>query len=266
MHEAVSDVIAERGQLAAGMSGAVARMLMLSLAAHAVLVAALLFAPGFFTGSAMPEATPMMISLGGAEGPDTGGMNSISTRSIQRVAEPDAKPERPTPPADNPPEMVAPAPVAKPAPKTPPKPIEKPKENASSRKPTAGAAVATGTGRVENPNASPVPFGGLSSGGQGVGGARVEVANFCCPSYLASIVSQIKRNWIEQPGLRGQNTMKFVVQRDGTINGIAVDKSGGQLMDIASERALKTTQKVTPLPAEFTPNSLTIYLIFEYSR
>ena len=266
MHEGVSDIIAERAELAAGMSGVVTRMLLLSLAAHAVLVAALLFAPDFFTGAAPQQSTPMMISLGGAEGPDTGGMNSISTRSVQRVAEPDAKPERPTPPADNPPEMVAPAPVAKPAPRTPPKPVEKPKEKASSKKPTAGAAVATGTGRVENPNASPVPFGGLSSGGQGVGGARVDAPNFCCLAYLNSIVAQIKRNWREQPGLKGQNTMKFVVQRDGTITGIAVDQSGGALMDIASERALITTQKVSPLPAEFTPNSLTIYLIFEYSR
>jgi outer membrane biosynthesis protein TonB len=266
MHEGVSDIIAERAQLAAGMSGAVSRMLMLSLAAHAVLVAALLFAPGFFTGAATHKATPMMISLGGAEGPDTGGMNSISTRAVQRVAEPDAKPERPTPPADTPPEMVAPAPVAKPAPRTPAKPIEKPKENASSRKPTSGAAVAPGTGRVENPNASPVPFGGLSTGGGGTGGVRTNVENFCCPTYLGQIVSQIKRNWSNRQGLAGQNSIKFVIRRDGTITGIEVDESGGQLLDIASMRALQVTGKVTPLPAEFTPNTLTIYLIFEYSR
>lgn len=266
MHEAVSDIIAERAQLSAGMSGAITKMLVVSFVAHAALVAALLIAPDFFTGVATQQSTPMMISLGGAEGPDSGGMNTISNRAVQRVAEPDAKPERPTPPAAKTPEMVAPEPTAKPSPKPPAKPIEQPRETSSSRKPAAGAAVAPGTGRVETPGAPQVPFGGLTTGGGGVGGARVDVANFCCPSYLASIVSQIKRNWIEQPGLRGQNTIKFVVQRDGTITGIEVDKSGGQLMDIASERALRTTQKVSPLPAEYSPNTLTIYLIFEYSR
>ena len=100
MHEGVSDVIAERAQLAAGMSRLVSRMVALSLTAHAVLVAALIFAPQFFTGGLREKATPMMISLGGAEGPDSGGRNTISNRAIQREAEPDAKPERPTPPAE----------------------------------------------------------------------------------------------------------------------------------------------------------------------
>ena len=52
--------------------------------------------------------------------------------------------------------------------------------------------------------------------------------------------------------------------RDGTITGIAVDQSAGQLLDISSERALRVTKQVTPLPREFTGNTLTVYLIFEY--
>lgn len=266
MHEGVSDVIAERAQLASGMTPVVTRMVVLSFAAHALLVATMLFAPSFWTGAKAEKALPMMISLGGAEGPDSGGMNTISNRAIQRVAEPEAKPERPTPPAANAPEMVAPEPLAKPAPKTPPKPIEKPRETASSRKPTSGKEVAAGSGKVETPGAPQVPFGGLTTGGGGTGGARTDVANFCCPTYLSAVVSQIKRNWSEQPGLRGQNTIKFVVRRDGTITGVEVEQSGGQLLDIASMRALQVTKQVSELPAEFTPNTLTIYLIFEYSR
>jgi TonB family protein len=181
------------------------------------------------------------------------------------VAEPEEKITRPTPPAAKPPEMVAPAPTVKPAPKTPPKPVEKPKETSTSSKPTAGAEVKSGSSRVETGGAQ-VPFGGLTTGGGGTGGATVNVQNFCCPAYLTQVVSTIKRNWSERQAVQGKNTIKFTVQRDGTITGIEVAESGGQLLDIASERALRVTKQVQALPPEFTPNTLTIYLVFEYSR
>ena len=261
MREAVSDVLAERAQITDGMS----RMVLVSLAGHALLVASLIFAPDFWAGTVEKESTPMMISLGGAEGPDAGGMTTIAEKAVQRVAEPEEKPSRPTPPAAKPPEMVAPSPVAKPAPKPPPKPIEKPKETSSSRKPTAGTEIKSGSAKVETGGAQ-IPFGGLTTGGGGTGGARVDVENFCCPSYLNTVVSTIKRNWSERQSLSGRNTIKFVVQRDGTITNIEVDESGGQLLDIASQRAIQITKKVQPLPPEFTPDALTIYVIFEYSR
>lgn len=260
MREAVSDILVERAQNTDDMS----RMVLLSLAGHVLLVAALLFAPDFWTSGAQQQETPMMISLGGAEGPEAGGRNTIADRAVQRVAEPEEKPSRPTPPADKPPEMVAPSPVAKPAPpKAPPKPIEKPKTDSSSRKPTAGTEIKTGSAKVETGGAQ-VPFGGLATGGGGTGGARVDVPNFCCPSYLASAVNQIKRNWTQRQAVKGQNTLKFTIQRDGTITNIGVEESGGALLDIASERALRITNRVQPLPPEFTPNSLTVFLIFEY--
>lgn len=259
MREAVSDIISERAQLDDGIS----RMVLLSLAAHALLVASMIFAPSIWTSAVDRDEMPMMITLGGAEGPDAGGMTTIAERAVQQVAEPE-RIARAAPPADNPPEMVAPAPVAKPAPKTPPKPVEKPKES-PTRKPTTGAEVKSGSSRVETGGAQ-VPFGGLTTGGGGTGGARVDVPNFCCPSYLAQVVSTIKRNWSERQSVQGKNTIKFVVQRDGTITGIAVEESGGQLLDIASQRALVVTRQVQPLPPEYTPPTLTVYLMFEYSR
>ena len=259
MREAVDDILAERMQITDGMS----RMVLLSLAGHALLVAALIFAPGFWTGAVEMQETPMMISLGGAEGPEAGGRNTIADRAVQRVAEPDEKPSRPAPPAAKVPEMVAPAPVAKATPKPPAKPVEKPSDKSSTRKPTAGEEIKTGSAKAETGGAA-VPFGGLATGGGGTGGARVDVPNFCCPTYLASVVNQIKRNWSQRQAVRGQNTLKFTVHRDGTITNISVDQSGGALLDIASERALRVTKQVQPLPPEFTPATLEIFLIFEY--
>jgi TonB family protein len=263
MREAVSDILVERAQLTSGIS----RMVLVSLALHLLLVASMYFAPSIWTTSASRDEMPMMITLGGAEGPDAGGMTTIAEKAVQRVAEPEEKITRPTPPAAKPPEMVAPLPEAKPAPKPKPpaKPIEKPKETSSTRKPTAGTEVKSGSSRVETGGAQ-VPFGGLTTGGGGTGGARVDVANFCCPSYLAGVVNTIKRNWTERQPVSGKNTLKFVVLRDGTITGIEVEQSGGQLLDLASQRALVVTKQVAPLPREFTPPTLTIYLEFEYSR
>lgn len=261
MREAVSEILDERAQMTAGMS----RMVMLSLAVHALLVLSMIFAPGFWTSAPAEEETSMMITLGGAEGPDAGGRNTIADRPVQRVAEPEARPERPAPPASKAPEMVVPTPAAKPAPPTTATPIEKPKETSTSKKPTSGAEIKAGAARVETGGAQ-IPFGGLTTGGGGTGGYRTDVANFCCPTYLAGVVSVIKRNWDQRQGTIGQNTIKFVIQRDGTLTDVAVEKSGGQLLDFASERALRVTKEVAPLPREFTNETLTVYLIFEYSR
>jgi TonB family protein len=261
MREAVSDILVERAQITDGMS----RMVLLSLAGHALLVASLVVAPDFWTSTDDKKVTPMMITLGGAEGPDAGGMTTISAKPVQRIAEPDEKPSRPAPPADKPPEMVAPKPEAKPSPKPPAKPIEKPKESSSSKKPTAGEEIKTGSAKAETGGAQ-IPFGGLTTGGGGTGGARVDVANFCCPAYLESVVATIKRNWSQGQGVTGQNTLKFVVNRDGSITNVEVEQSGGPLLDIASQRALAVTRQVQSLPREFTGNTLTIHLIFEYTR
>ncbi len=248
------------------MTDGMSRMVLLSLAGHALLLASMVLAPAFWTSRVDREELPMLISLGGAPGPDAGGMTTITEKPVQRVADAGEKLSRPTPPAPKPPEMAVPAPTPKPAPKTPPKPVEKPKESASSRnKPTAGEEIRSGSSRVETGGAQ-VPFGGLTTGGGGTGGARVDVENFCCDSYLRQVVGAIERNWINRQQLTGRNTIKFVVQRDGTITNVEVDASGGQLLDITSLRAVQTTKKVQPLPPEFTPQSLTIYLDFNYSR
>src|SRR5215210_54438 len=144
MREAVSDIIAERSE---GVEG-VSRMLILSLAGHALLLTVIALKPEFWTGRHKAEAEPMMISLGGAEGPDAGGLNQLSARPVQEVAPPDARPKAEPQPAPAPPEMTAPEPLAKPT-KTTTKPVEKPAEKTTSRKPTTGAEVKTGSAVAE---------------------------------------------------------------------------------------------------------------------
>lgn len=262
MQEAVSEILIDRARETDGLS----RMVGVSLLGHATLLAIIIVAPSrWFASSPADNVSPMMITLGGAPGPDAGGLNPISGQSVQALAESTAKPRVETRPAPKPPEMVAPDPTAKPATKTPPKSIQKPADKSASRTPTTGAAVKEGSSRVDT-GAAPIPFGGLSTGGGGGDGARTDYANFCCPEYLRLMTDQIKRNWQRNQGAAGKVEMKFIVQRDGTITGVEVEKTSGQaLLDQASQRALVLT-RLPPLPREFPERMLTVYLVFEYQR
>jgi TonB family protein len=264
MQEAVSDILHERARE----TESIGRMLGVSMAAHVVLMALIVFLPsGWLMPAAPAEENALMISLGGVEGPDTGGMNPLSGRTAQAVREPDA-PRRPEPaPVADASKMAIPTNVTPAPPKPPPpKPAAKPAERSTSKTPTTGDRVATGSSKVDT-GAPPIPFGGLASqAGGGFGGVRTDYANFCCPEYLRTMTDLIRRNWQRNQGAVGSTHMKFVVQRDGTITGIEVEKSSGQaLLDQAARRALTLT-RLPPLPREFTERQLTVYLEFGFER
>ena len=243
------------------------RMVMLSVLAHGVLISTIVMMPeSWRSPSVEPKATPMMITLGGAPGPQAGGMTTIADRAVQAVAPPEVKPKVEPPPAPKAPEMVAPAPLAKPAPKMPAKPVEKPADKSASKKPTTGTEIKSGSAAVKTGGAA-VPFGGLTTGGGGTGGARVDVPNFCCPAYLEQMVQMIQRNWNRNQGATGTVQMKFTVRRDGLIMNVEVEEpSNIAMLDLESQRALLKTRQLPQLPREFTENTLTVHLIFDYLR
>jgi TonB family protein len=260
MQEAVSDILLARSRDTDGMS----RMLMVSLAAHAVLIVGLVAAPDTWLSSHVEDSeNVMMISIGGVAGPDAGGMTPIAGRAVQRVAEPEAKP-RDVRPAPETPKMVEPTPAAKPAPRI--KPVEKPAERSTSRTPTSGAEVKSGAAAA-NTGGAAVPFGGLSTtSGGGTGAAYTDYANFCCPSYLNTMVQLIQRNWNQNQGATGTVLMKFTVLRDGRIVNIEHEKpSNIFLLDTEAQRALAKTT-LPALPREFPDDRLTVHLYFQYKR
>jgi protein TonB len=267
MHEAVSDVLLDRAREGEGIS----RMVLVSLFAHALLIAGVVVLPASWRiGSTSSDVTPMTITLSNAgTGPDAGGATPISNRPVQTEAPPEAKPTPVAPPAPKPPEMVAPEPAAKPLPKTPPKRNDKPVDKSTSRKPTSGPEVKTGDARVETGGAA-IPFGGLtrpSGGGPASGSPFTDYADFCCPGYLNQMADLIKRNWNQNQGASGQVQMKFTIRRDGTVVDVTVEKpSNISLLDVESQRAILKTARLPPLPKEFTEPVLTVHLIFEYHR
>ena len=258
--DAVSEVIAERTHDADSLP----RMVALSLAAHVALIAAVALAPNPFTAP-REETRSMVISLGGAVGPDQG-RNPISAREVQQAVPETAK-RTDTPPAIAKPEMIEPIKAAPTAAKADVKP-QPPKETPQlrGRAPSQGAEVTKGTAKVETNSSTQTPFGGLATGGGGGGAAYTDYADFCCPEYLATMQQIVQRNWQQRQGQDGTVQMKFVIQRDGTITGIEVERQASPLLTLAAQRALVTTKQLPPLPAAFTGERLTVHLIFQFKR
>lgn len=259
MQEAVSAILLGRSRDVDGLS----RMVTISLVVHLVLVGLLwVLPPGWFTSAPVERVVPITISMGGVQGQDVGGLTSIAARSVQEEAAPKTAAVRT--PASKTPEMVAPAPEVKPKPT--PKPVDKPVDKSATKKPSTGPQVKTGPARVDTPNAAEVPFGGLSSGGGGTGGVRID-GNFCCPAYIELMKAAIYKNWDQRIGALGRNEVKFTIRRDGMLANVAVEApSGNPLLDLESRMAVLRTQRVPPLPNEYAPQTLTIYLTFEYKR
>ena len=262
MQEAVSAILQDRAQQADGLS----RMVLLSLGVHIALLAGIWLMPADWRSSrADQDVAVMTISVGGPEGPQTGGMTSIADRAVQAIAKPDAPKAIETPPAAKPPEMVEPERIAKPVPPKPSR-VEKPDAAAKIRPPTTGEEIKTGSAKVKTGGAA-VPFGGLAQGGGGGGDVRLDVQNFCCPEYIVLMRQRIQQQWNSNMGATGQPEVKFTIRRDGMITLVELSKSSGQaLLDLEARRAVLNTRQLPPLPREFTGNHLTVYLVFDFKR
>ncbi len=257
MTETVTDIIVARSRQPDGLQ----TMLMWSTAGHIALVAALLFTGGRVIED--PRQPVMTISLGGAPGPKTGGLTQVGARAVQQKAPPDAPPKPVlTPPAPTPPKMTLPDPKVQP--RSQAKPATAPPQ-ADARKTNTGPQPTDGNARAETPVIRGQGFGLSSAGGVG-GPVQLDVANFCCPEYLAQLVTVIQRTWDQNQGVVGSTTVKFTIARDGTIQAAQVELPSGFIaLDNSALRAVQIT-RLSPLPAAFQNPTLTVHMRFDYQR
>jgi TonB family protein len=237
--------------------------LLVSVIAHGLLIGLLVFAPELFGPRASEPRTIMTISLGGAPGPVSGGLNPIAGRPVQQATPPPElpKPQSVRPPAAKTPEMTEPVPSVKPAPKTPVR--EAPRE-ASGRTPTTGAQERPGQARVDTGSESNEM--GLSTGGGGTGD-RISLGDFCDPQYLGQMVALIRRNWNSRQPVAATAFVRYTIQRDGKLTDIQLSQSSRfQMHDMLAMRAVQLTGALPPLPACYPNPTLTVNLAFEYIR
>ncbi|OFV92668.1 MAG: hypothetical protein A3G76_02405 [Acidobacteria bacterium RIFCSPLOWO2_12_FULL_65_11] len=262
----LSDVLRSRMDEPGGLQGMVA----VSILAHGVLLAVLLFAPQrWFTAEPEAPRPVMTITLeGGGEGPRNGGLTPMGGRPVQ-VQAPPAEPKRPEP-VQRPAASTVEMPLPKPAPKVkttapPPPPVTQAPDQARGETPTKGEETAPGSAPAVT-SARGLGFG-LSSGGGPGSGSALDVTDFCCPDYLTVMVERIKANWNQRQEVAGQALVKFTVRRDGQIQDVELETSSGYTtLDLAAQRAILFTRQFPPLPAAFPNPTLTVHLNFEYQR
>jgi protein TonB len=260
----VTDILRARQHESVGLQ----RMVSVSLAAHAALVVAILVAPGgWLSQPAEPPRTVMTISLGGGgDEPRSGGLTTMGGRPVQVQTPPDApkRPEAVRPPAAKTPEMTLSKPNARPA-SAASTPVRQAPDDARGRAPTHGAETSAGSA-VAMTGARGQGFG-LSSGGGPGAGATLDVADFCCPDYIVTMIERIKANWNPNQNVAGQTIVRFLIRRDGTLQDATVERSSGYpIPDLAAQRAVIETRQLPPLPATFPNATLTVHLNFQYQR
>jgi outer membrane biosynthesis protein TonB len=241
----VTDVIVSRQQRPEPFTG----MLAWSVAAHAAVLAFLLFGPMDWNLAADEVPNPVMtISLAGAPGPRAGGMTPTGGRAV--VAPPlESRQVAMPPPPPRPPDRIVPTETPRRPRATPPPPPEEPQAGVTR--------TDTGT-RGQG-------FG-LATGGSGGTGVQLDVADFCCPEYIAQMVTLIQRAWQAGQGVSGVTIMRATITRGGSFEGVMVERTSGFLaLDLAAERALLTT-RLPELPPQFPDPTLVVHLTFEYQR
>src|SRR6185436_8264623 len=136
-------------------------------------------------------------------------------------------------------------------------------DEARGRTPTKGAQVVAGTAIAET-GARGQGFG-LSTGGGPGSGSTLDVADFCCPDYIVTMLERIRASWQQQQGSSGVVVVHFLIQRDGRLtNYEVVQSSGSSVLDLAALRAVAQTRQIPPLPAQFPNPTLGLRLYFEY--
>jgi TonB family protein len=262
MEALVSDILQSRKREPEGLKKTAA----ISFGVHGAALAVILLIPSVMPRAAQPPRVVMNISLGGAPGPQNGGMQMIGGRPIQAAApstEPQISKNTLPPVPTTPPKMALPDPKQKP--RTPPKPAppsKDPKGTAVGR----GFETQLGTAKVET-GAKGQGFGLSTGGNSGDGGVRLGVTDFCCPEYIADMVNRIRKNWNQNQNSTGIVTMKYLIQRNGQITDIEVATSSrNPVLDLAAQRALINTRTLAPLPAAFSGQRLPVELEFEYMR
>jgi TonB family protein len=258
--DAVTQVISVRARD----TGALQPMLGASVLAHIALIIVVFLSPASWFGATLkkePENV-MTISLGGAPGPRDGGLSMMGGRPVQTVpVEPKRAVEPVRPPAARAPEMIEPK---KAAPKRTESKVRETAPETRGRTPTTGDEVRKGSAVAETGGRG--QGFGLSRGGGGAGG-YLDVANFCCPEYLAMMLDLVNRNWDYRQQVNATTVVKFVIQRDGRLTSVEVERSSGYAaLDLMANRAVVLTRQLPPLPEAFTEPSLTVHLVFNYQR
>ena len=238
---------------------ALQRALRWSFGVHVGVLIVLFVIPKTWFTRPVSHPTYMTISLGGTPGPRSTGMTPIGGRTVEQVAPPPKRTEPPRPkdePAPTPIKATAQQPVANTVQVMKPPP---------TRAPVTGPQTVVGNTVVDT--GARGLGAGLTFGGGGGAAGEIDISkDFCCREYLDTLTQQIASHWNKDQKASGVATLKFTIQRDGTITNITIEQSSGtSYLDRIARNALEDTRQLPPLPAAYTLPTLIIHLKFPYN-
>src|SRR5262245_8892804 len=182
-------------------------------------------------------------------------------------------PAPPAPPASAKPKIEKP-PEEKPEPPSEKALLLPAKEKETKKKPTpvpisrpgpaATPSMSLPTAGEESPGATgPAP--GSAAGTAGIGGLKLDQADFKYPYYIERMVTIISLNWFKPAQIVQVNPIvHFEIERDGTVTDARIVTSSGlPFVDRAALRAVIASSPLPPLPAEYGGLHLGIQVVFE---
>ena len=262
MNESATDVLLARSVD----QDRLGKLLGVSAIGHAAVLLVLILLPSEWGVRAATEVGPtMLISLGGPEGPDSGGQTPLGGRPVQQINDlpPDPRPRAVRVPARQVPEMAVPTFEARRREVVNPPEVESAPEGARGSTRSEGDEVRAGSALAET-GVQGLGFG-LSTGGGGGTSGELEVGTFCCPEYLRTMLDLIHRNWNARQQVTGETLVRFTIQRDGSLVNIGVVRSSRYVaLDLASQRAILLTAQLPVLPSAYSEDTLTVRLVFQY--
>jgi TonB family protein len=235
-----------------------------SFGVHLAAAIFFIFVPREWWQDAKEARTVMVISIGGSQGPPTGGFTSVGARPVEQVV---PEPKRPEP--------ILPSTSSKPQPAAatvaPTKPQPKPPDSTAppdtiARPQATGREITQGTSKVET--GATGQGTGLAQGGQsGDSLAALVPPDFCCLEYINIMKTRIDEVWQPNQTMRGTTVLRFVVLRDGTVQPPEVEKrSGIGMLDREAQSAILRVGKLPRLPDAHIPDTLTVLLTFVNGR
>jgi TonB family protein len=135
---------------------------------------------------------------------------------------------------------------------------------ARGRTPTKGKEPAFGSA-IADTGVRGQGFGLSTGGGVGTGSSLEITGDFCCPEYLATMITRIRSAWNQDQGARGTSLIRFTIMRDGSIRDATIFQTSGAItLDNAALRAVLATRTLPPLPDGYPNPTLTMRLSFKY--
>ncbi len=93
-----------------------------------------------------------------------------------------------------------------------------------------------------------------------------DAANFPYPWYITQVRESLWNAWTEKMPSGGslRCTVRFTITRNGSVRGVAVEKSSGnRLFDYAAETSVQGSAPFAPLPDDFYDDKLTVHVEFK---